>query len=94
MGREVFITRLIENLQLNLDSESKEQLCSAVKEFLSDFNPAPLINLLHGSLLPIEEYSDVVHSLESTFKTRFQVLVLAGLPINERNRLTNEFCFT
>jgi len=35
----------------------------------------------------------VVHSLESTFKTRFQALVLAGLPENERNRLTNEFYF-
>ena len=35
----------------------------------------------------------MVHSLESTFKTRFQALVLAGLPENERNRLTNEFYF-
>jgi len=93
VAREVFVTLLLENLQLTLDSESKEHLFTAVKEFLSEFNPTPLINLLHGSLLPIEEYSDVVHSLESTFKIHFQVLILAGLPINERSRLTNEFCF-
>ena len=61
-----------------------------VKEFLSEFNPAPLINLVNSSLLPLEEYSDVVQSLESTFKTRYEAPTLAGLPVNE---LMSEFCF-
>jgi len=53
VAREVFITRLPENLQLNLNLGSKEQLFTAVKEFLSEFNQTPLINLLNGSLLPV-----------------------------------------
>lgn len=92
MAREVFVTRLLANLQARLDSKGEDQLYTAVQEFLLQFNPAPLINLLNSPLLPAENYSDVHHSLESTFKTRFQVLVLAGLPVTERNRLINEFC--
>jgi len=93
---EVFVQRLLENLQQKFSLEEQVQVSAAVSSFLKMFDVAPLVKLLlDSSLLPEKDHSDIVHSMESTFKTRFQVLILAGLTKNERPRLImmNEFCF-
>jgi hypothetical protein len=94
VARVVFVEQLLKRLQGKLDSTEQMQLSTAVKLFLENFDAAPLIQLhLNSSLLPQEDNCDIVHSMESIFKTSFQVLILAGLPKHERNRLMNEFCF-
>lgn len=94
VAREVFVERLLANLRLKLGLKGQAQLSDAVSLFLNSFDPTALVGqLLNNSLLPEENHDDVIHSLASTFKTRFQVLILAGLPERERHRLMNKFCF-
>lgn len=89
----MFVERLLENLQLSLSISDRELILKGVTSFLEQFDVSPLIKLLlHSSLLPEEDNGDV-HSMESTFKTRFQVLILAGLPEIERHRLMNKLYF-
>ncbi|GES78883.1 hypothetical protein RCL_jg21771.t1 [Rhizophagus clarus] len=37
-----------------------------------------------STLLPKEDYGDIIHLMESIFKTRFQILVLAGLSTHKK----------
>ena len=85
MARIVFVERLLKKLQ-DRSMEEQMQLSTAVRSFLGKFDVAPFVQLLLNTslLLPQEDHGDVVHSMESTFKTRFQVLVLANLPTHER----------
>ena len=93
VAHKVFVQQLLQNLQkLNLGEQA--QVSAAVGSFLDELDVAPLVKLLlDSSLLPKEDHGDVVHSVESTLKTRFQALILAGLAEDERHRLINEFCF-
>ena len=94
MARIVFVERLLKKLQDRINSEQQMQLSTAAVLLLEKFDIAPFVKLLSNSLLlPQENHGDVVYFMESTFKTRFQVLVLAGLPTYERERLINECCF-
>jgi hypothetical protein len=84
----VFVERLLKKLQDRINSEQQMQLSTAAVSLLEEFDVAPFVKLLlNSSLLPQENHGDVVYSIESIFKTRFQVLVLAGLPTHERERL-------
>ena len=86
--------KLAESFEMKLENDEKALLNTAVQNLLANCDVGPLVSLLQScSLLPKKNHEDVIHSLESTFETRFQSLLLAGLPNVERRRVINEFCF-